>query len=141
MVDFELTPSNVQDSINAKPSQPEVVLQQDVTRTEITGQPDSTKQTTATNEIKHHSRPPVQAVFAPGHYVVAASFNSMEYARAFAKRLSDAGVSNPLIGYNSANKMQYVYVFSSYDIKECRKVRDQLRMKKVTKDVWILSIH
>jgi type IX secretion system PorP/SprF family membrane protein len=141
VVDFELTPSNVQDTTSAAPSQTEVVLQQDVTRTEITGQPDSTKQTTVTKEVKHHSRPPVQAVFAPGHYVVAASFNSKEYARAFAKRLSDAGVSNPLIGYNSANKMQYVYVFSSYDIKECRKVRDQLRVKRVTKDVWILSIH
>jgi type IX secretion system PorP/SprF family membrane protein len=140
VANFELTPAIVRDTIKAAPLQTEKEIQPTVIEPVITKQADIKEQVIAAEENKTPSRPPVQPVLAPGYYIIAASFNSTEYAQAFVKKLESAGVKSPHIGLNTANKMQYVYVYSSYDIAECRKVRDQLRLKQATKDVWILNI-
>lgn len=140
VANFELAPAIVRDTIEASSIQTEKVIEQTVTEPVITKQADSKEQVKATEEIKPPSRPPVQPVLASGFYIVVASFNSTEYALAFVKKLTNAGVKNLHIGLNAANNMQYVYVFSSYDLDECRKVRDQLQLKQITKNVWILNI-
>jgi type IX secretion system PorP/SprF family membrane protein len=139
VVDFKLNPAIEKDVINASPIQTEKVAPPGIVEP-VKRQVDSTQQIKTVGEIKKQTRPPVQAILAPGYYLIVASFNSMEYARAFTNKLRNAGVSNPQIGLNTLNKMQYVYVFSSYDLDECRKMRDQFRSKQATKDVWILTI-
>jgi hypothetical protein len=86
------------------------------------------------------TRPPIQEVLAPGFYIIAGSFRSIEYAHAFGKKLNNSGVAGARVGFNKVNSMQCVYVFSSFDLEECKKALDQLRLKQATKDVWILKI-
>ncbi len=140
VANFELTPAIVRDTAKVSPAQAEKEIEQTVTQPVISKPADSKEQVKIAAEVKPSSKPPVQPVLAPGYYIIAASFNSTGYAQAFAKKLISAGVKSPHIGLNTANKRYYVYIFSSYDIEECRKVYDQLRIKQATKDVWILKI-
>lgn len=87
-----------------------------------------------------NARPPEQATLAAGLYVIAGSFQSLDYAKAHQKRLGVLGYRDVKSGMNPGNKLFYVYVFSSYDLEECRKMRDQLRLKEATKAAWILKI-
>jgi type IX secretion system PorP/SprF family membrane protein len=137
---FELTSAIVPDTVKVSQKQTEKVIERTATEPLLSKQADSKEQVKTTEVIKPLSRPPVQPVFAPGFYIIAASFHSTRYALAYVKKLESAGIKSPHIALNTANKMQYVYVFSSYDLDECKKVRDQLRLKKITKDVWILNI-
>ncbi len=137
---FELTPAIVRDSIKVSPAQTEKVIEQTIIQPVIIKPEDSKEQVKTTKGIKPPLRPPVQPVLAPGFYIIAASFNSIKYAQTFAKKLASAGVKSPHIGLNTGTKKYYVYVYSSYDIEECRKVYEQLRLKQATKDVWILNI-
>ena len=86
------------------------------------------------------STPPKQATLAAGFYVIAGSFIGLEYAIDYQKNLTAIGYSDVAVGMNAANKLFYVYLFSSYDVEEAIKVRDQLRLKKVTANVWILKV-
>lgn len=85
-------------------------------------------------------RPPEQSTLAAGFYVVAGSFQSLDFAKAHQKRLSALGYKDVKSGMNPNNKLFYVYVFSSYNLEESRKTRDQMRIKEATKAAWILKI-
>ncbi len=86
------------------------------------------------------TRPRVQPTLAPGIYVIAGSFNTLDRAQPFITKLTDLGYTDIHVGLSAKNNQQYVYVFSSYDIEECRKMRDQLRLKEATRQAWILRI-
>lgn len=85
-------------------------------------------------------RPPDQFILAPGLYVIAGSFQSLENAIVQQRRLIALGYEAVKYGSNTQNNLFYVYLFSSYDLEESRKIRDQLRIKPATKDAWILKI-
>lgn len=87
-----------------------------------------------------HTRPPEQSTLAAGIYIIAGSFQSLDFAKAHKKLLSTLGYQDVKSGMNPNNKLFYVYVFSSYDLEESRKMRDQLHLKEATKAAWILKI-
>jgi len=90
--------------------------------------------------VTQPSHPPVQPVLAAGAYVIVGSFGSRDNALAFARKLSTSGITEAHVGLNLDNNMQCVYVFSSYDPDECRRVRDRLRQKELTKSAWVLQV-
>jgi type IX secretion system PorP/SprF family membrane protein len=90
--------------------------------------------------IKTPARPPVQSTLAPGLYIIAGSFKSIENAKSLRQRMILQGYKTVEMGFNKANGSYYVYLFSSYDLAECRQVRNQLHQNSITKDVWILTI-
>jgi len=108
----------------------------------LQGQPDAIEmkvvQPTETNRLSPGL--PKQEVLSPGFYVIAGSFGTLDNALRFIKKLSDSGIADVHAGLNKVNNVQYVYVFSSHDFNECLNVRNQYRLKEVTKDVWILKI-
>ena len=140
VANFELAPANKQDISKVNPVQTERVIEQNVKEPVVENPEDSKGKVKSEENIKPTLRPPVEPVLATGYYIIVGAFNTIDYAKAFVKKLINAGVYSAKIGLNKANGKQYVYVFSSYDLEECRKVRDQLRLKQVTKDAWILEI-
>ncbi len=86
------------------------------------------------------ARPPEQSTLATGLYVIAGSFQSLDYAKEHQKRLVTLGYKDVKSGMNANNKLFYVYVFSSYDLEESRKVCDQFRLLEATKSAWILTL-
>jgi type IX secretion system PorP/SprF family membrane protein len=145
----EVIPAVVQDTAKVKvPTIVETektviapVIEKPVTeKTEAKPQPVVAEAAKVIEKITPPARPPVQVVLAPGLYIIAGSFRTMENARVLVKKLTDAGFADTKAALNTTNNMYYVYVFSSYDLEECRKARDQFRLKAATKDAWILKI-
>jgi len=98
------------------------------------------KQIENNENIKTPARPPVQSKLAPGYYIIAGSFKSIVNARSMRQKMISQGYKTVEIGFNEANGSHYVYLFSSYDLIECRQVRDRWHQQAATKDVWILTI-
>jgi hypothetical protein len=145
----EVIPPVVQDT--AKPQTPVIVEAEKaviapVIETPVVEKPAEKPTTVFAEEVKViektalPARPPVQVVLAPGLYIIAGSFRTMENARVMVKKLTDAGYAGTHIALNTANNIYYVYVYSSYDLEECQKKRDQFRLKAATKTAWILTI-
>ena len=86
------------------------------------------------------SRPPVQATLAPGLYIIAGLFRSMDNALAMRQKLIDQGYDDTQAGLNPKNNMHCVYVFSGYDSEECKQVLQRLRLKEATAQAWLLKI-
>jgi len=122
-----------------KPKEELVFIQPKVEEKKLATEPDK-KLANKEEAPLVNARPAEQAILAPGLYVIAGSFQSLDFAVAHQKRLVSLGYNNVKSGMNPANKLFYVYVFSSYDLEESRKMRDQFRLKEATKTVWILKI-
>lgn len=86
------------------------------------------------------SKPPVQSTLSPGLYVIAGSFRTKDSAHLLVRKLSNLGYAVTQVGLNAGNNLYYLYVYSSYDLEECRKVLDQLRLKEATRNAWLLKI-
>jgi type IX secretion system PorP/SprF family membrane protein len=76
---------------------------------------------------------------AKGHYVVVGVFSIMDHSTKFTKQLLKEGydVNGAL---NPKNKFYYVYIFSTYDLEEARKVRNQYRWKNLFKEAWVFTM-
>jgi type IX secretion system PorP/SprF family membrane protein len=85
-------------------------------------------------------KPPVQPTLATGLYLVAGSFRSIENARAHQQKLLKLGNKEVQFGLNKKNGLYYVYVFSSYDLEECKEAVKEYQLKEATREVWILRI-
>jgi type IX secretion system PorP/SprF family membrane protein len=85
-------------------------------------------------------RPPMSFTLGKGHYVVVGAFKIMDNALKYAMTLQGKGISNPVVAINSRTNLYYVYVFSSYDIEEARRERNQMRLKRPLSEAWILTI-
>jgi cell division protein FtsN len=84
-------------------------------------------------------KPPVQSTLAPGLYVIAGSFRNLPYARNHQQKLMQLGQVAE-IGLNPKNGLYYVYIFSSYNVEECKEVVNLNKLKEATREVWILRI-
>ena len=74
-----------------------------------------------------------------GHYVVVAVFSQLDHSNKFIKKLVHDGY-RANVALNPKNKFYYVYIFSSYDIEEARKARNQYRWKNLFKEAWVFSM-
>ena len=84
-------------------------------------------------------RPAKSFTIAKGHYVVVAVFSMMDHSTKFTKQLVKEGYEVN-VALNPKNKFYYVYIFSTYDIEEARKIRNQYRWKNVFKEAWVFTM-
>ncbi len=84
-------------------------------------------------------RPAKSFTISKGHYVVVAVFSMMDHSTKFTKQLIREGY-NVNVALNPKNKFYYVYIFSSYDIEEARKIRNQYRWKNLFKEAWVFTM-
>jgi type IX secretion system PorP/SprF family membrane protein len=98
------------------------------------------KNTVAKAEVvKPAGRPAKSFTIAKGHYVVVGVFSLMDHSTRFTKQLLREGY-DVNVALNPKNKFYYVYIFSSYDLEEARKARNQYRWKNLLKEAWVFTM-
>lgn len=89
--------------------------------------------------VKPAGRPAKSFTITKGHYVVVGVFSLMDHSTRFTKQLLKEGY-DVNVALNPKNKFYYVYIFSSYDIEEAKKVRNQYRWKNLFKEAWVFTM-
>jgi len=89
--------------------------------------------------VKPVGKPAKSFTIAKGHYVVVAVFSMMDHSTRFTKKLAADGY-DVNVALNPLNKFYYVYIFSTYDIDEAKKVRNQYRWKNLFKEAWVFTM-
>jgi hypothetical protein len=54
--------------------------------------------------------------------------------------LNTKGYPDATIAINPKNNLYYVYIFSTYDLDEARKVRNQYRLRRPFHEVWLFTM-
>ena len=88
--------------------------------------------------------PPVPAresfTITPGHYyVVVGVFSVMSHSMKFSKEMIAKGYRVNVV-LNPKNNFYYVYVHSTLDAEEAKRVRNEYRWKHLLKEAWIFSM-
>lgn len=73
-------------------------------------------------------------------YVIVGAFRSEVNARKYSRELTEMEYADAHYGFISARNLWYVYLTSSEDINEARKLRDEYRNGHNFKDAWILTV-
>ena len=84
-------------------------------------------------------KPARSFTIAKGHYVVVGVFSMMDHSTKFTKQLLREGY-DVNVALNPKNKFYYVYIFSTYDLEEARKTRNQYRWKNLFKEAWVFTM-
>lgn len=100
----------------------------------------TTKPTDVAKETPKASAPPRSFALATGHYVIVGVFKNMQNAISVAQDFVLKGYSGATVAIHPKNDLYYIYVFSTYDIEEARKMRNQLRIKRPLSEAWVLTI-
>ena len=85
-------------------------------------------------------RPKESFTLTPGHYyVVVGVFSVMCHSMHFTKDMTDKGY--PVnVSLNPKNNLYYVYIYSSLDLEDARKVRNEYRWKNLFKEAWVFHM-
>jgi type IX secretion system PorP/SprF family membrane protein len=89
--------------------------------------------------VKPAGKPAKSFTIAKGHYVVVAVFSMMDHSTKFTRQLAKEGY-DVNVALNPKNKFYYVYIFSTYDLDEARKMRNQYRWKNLFKEAWVFTM-
>jgi type IX secretion system PorP/SprF family membrane protein len=92
-----------------------------------------------TEAVSPAGRPAKSFTIAKGHYVVVAVFSMMDHSTKFTKQLAREGY-DVNVALNPKNKFYYVYIFSTYDVEEAKKMRNQYRWKNIFKEAWVFTM-
>jgi type IX secretion system PorP/SprF family membrane protein len=84
-------------------------------------------------------KPAKSFTITKGHYVVVGVFSMMDHSTKFTKQLLKEGY-DVNVALNPKNKFYYVYIFSTYDLEEARKARNQYRWKNLFKEAWVFTM-
>jgi type IX secretion system PorP/SprF family membrane protein len=99
-----------------------------------------TKEDAPVEVAKAPAGKPVKSfTIAKGHYVVVGVFSMMDHSTKFTKQLLKEGY-DVNVALNPKNKFYYVYIFSTYDLEEARKARNQYRWKNLFKEAWVFTM-
>ena len=75
-----------------------------------------------------------------GHYyVVVGAFDVMSHSMKFTKEMLSKG-HNVNVALNPVNNIYYVYLHSTLDLEEAKRVRNEYRWKNLLKEVWIYNM-
>lgn len=73
------------------------------------------------------------------HYVVVGVFKEMTGSMKFVKSIRSQGF-NANVALNPKNNFYYVYIHSSYDLSDAKKIRNEYKLKNIFKEAWIFSM-
>jgi len=73
------------------------------------------------------------------HYVVVGVFSEMGHSMKFTKELMDDGYAVN-VALNPKNNYYYVYIQSTLDLEEGKKIRNEYRRKNLFKEAWIFTM-
>jgi hypothetical protein len=138
----EQTPAVAQ----TQPDNADVAKKEDVTDNKTKTTPaasETDKVTTPAQPVvtaaKKPTRPPRSFILSKGTYVVVGVYAIMENASRYLMQLKAKGFTDVNVALNPKNDKYYVYTFSTYDLEEARKERNQYRLKRPFSEAWIYT--
>jgi cell division septation protein DedD len=101
----------------------------------------ATKPTTEKTSAKKTLTPAKEAfTMTKGHnYVVVGAFKQMAGSMKYVKEVRNRGY-RPSVALNPKNNLFYVYIFSSKEIDDARKKRNEYKLKTFFKEAWIFTM-
>ncbi|MBL7856263.1 MAG: PorP/SprF family type IX secretion system membrane protein [Cyclobacteriaceae bacterium] len=139
IVQVEPTPVEAQPEKFIEPVEQERFVTETIQKQPEISQPQSVAEESEA-EPKPAAKPPLSFTLGKGHYVVIGAFKIMENAMHYALDLQQKGLAIPTVALNPKNQLYYVYIYSSYDLDEARKVRNQNRVKRPFKEAWLFTM-
>jgi len=89
---------------------------------------------------KTPTRPSESFTMSKGHYyVVVGVYSVMSHSMKFTKEIVNKGYKVSVI-LNPKNNFYYVYIYSSMDHEEAKRVRTEYRRKNLFKEAWIFTM-
>jgi len=73
------------------------------------------------------------------HYVVVGVFSVMSHSMKFTKEMMDKGYAVN-VALNPKNNFYYVYIQSTLDLEEAKRIRNEYRWKNLFKEAWIYTM-
>ncbi len=73
------------------------------------------------------------------HYVIVGVFSVMSHSMKFTKEMVNKGYKVNVV-LNPKNNFYYVYIFSTLDQEEAKRVRNEYRWKNLFKEAWIFTM-
>ncbi|MBA4053722.1 MAG: hypothetical protein C0490_03330 [Marivirga sp.] len=73
------------------------------------------------------------------HYVIVGVFSVMSHSMKFTKEMMDKGYAVN-VALNPKNNFYYVYIQSTLDLEEARRIRNEYRWKNLFKEAWIYTM-
>ncbi|MEO5979108.1 MAG: PorP/SprF family type IX secretion system membrane protein [Chryseolinea sp.] len=115
-----------------------------------TGKPSTTTETGSTTVAKSNTEKttPKKTVAAAkeaftmtkGHnYVVVGAFRQMAGSMKYVKEVRERGY-RPSVALNPKNNLYYVYIFSSKELDDVRKKRNEYKLKNFFKEAWVFTM-
>jgi hypothetical protein len=98
--------------------------------------PGESDQPVSVQEAFADRTPPRTDILEPGAYVVVGAFSVKNYAYRFARQIKAKGYT-ATAALNPRKDLYYVYIFSSYDVEDAKKVRLQYKARNLFGDAWI----
>lgn len=95
---------------------------------------------TEVKTVRKTGKPPMSFTLARGHYVVVGAFKIMDNALKYSMEFQRKGIADPMVAISPKNGLYYVYIFSTYDLEEARRERNQYRLKRFFSEAWVLTI-
>lgn len=89
--------------------------------------------------VRPVGKPPRTFTLAQGHYVVVGAFSIMAHSTKFSRDLMNQGYEVS-VGLNPKKRLYYVYIFSTYDLEEARRVRNQYRLRHLFREAWVFTM-
>jgi type IX secretion system PorP/SprF family membrane protein len=83
--------------------------------------------------------PPRTEVLEEGFYVVVGAFSVKAYAYRFAREIKAKGYTTTT-ALNPGKNLYYVYIFSSYNLEEAQKVRNEYKARNLFSDAWVFMM-
>ncbi len=119
----------------------------DVPKTdEVKKTTEDTKKTEAIKEEVKEKPKPAPAkpresfTMTPGHhYVVVGVFSVMSHSMKFTKEMMNKGYAVN-VALNPKNNFYYVYIQSTLDLDEAKRIRNEYRWKNMFKEAWIYTM-
>lgn len=95
-------------------------------------------------EVKKTTPKPTKATesftMSPGHYyVIVGVFSVMSHSMKFTKDMVSKG-HKVNVALNPKNNLYYVYIYSTLDHEDAKRVRNEYRWKNLFKEAWIFSM-
>jgi hypothetical protein len=85
-------------------------------------------------------RPKESFTLTPGHYyVVVGVFSVMSHSMKFTKEMLDKGYYVS-VALNPKNNYYYVYIHSTLDKEDAKRVRNEYRWRNLFKEAWVFEM-
>ena len=131
------------DKADGETNEPAVTMSRNTNPEEVVDSPVTTDVPEKSTTPETPKAPPTKTMesftMTPGHhYVVVGVFKVLSHSMKFSKEMISEG-HQVNVALNPKNNMYYVYVGSSTDMEDAKRIRSEFKRKNLLKEAWIFT--